>query len=292
MAFDTAYPQILANLAAGNEPVAIIDSNFTPIYNGILSLNTFGNYYVDSGAANAYVVTLTARQAATLAAGLPVQLKAANANTGASTLNVNGTGALAIKTPGGSALSAGQIPANAIVSVMYDGTSYQLLSGGSIIALATPVASTSGTSIDFTGLPAKVKRITVMLNGVSTNGTTGLLIQLGDSGGIENAGYLSSGIGLASGAAVGGAGSTAGFIIPTTSAAHMLYGAVTLNLENAAGFAWVASGIVTESTTPATYLTSGRKATSAELDRVRVTSVNGTDVFDAGEINISYEVSG
>lgn len=127
MAFDTAYPQILANLAAGNEPIAIIDSNFTPLYGGLNSLNTFGNYYADSGAANAYVVTITARQTATLAAGLMVQFKAANANTTASTLNVSGTGAKNILNFNGTALTAGQIPANAVVNVMYDGTQYLLL---------------------------------------------------------------------------------------------------------------------------------------------------------------------
>lgn len=128
MAFDTAYPQILANLAAGNEPVALIDSNFTPLYSGILSLNTFGNYYVDSGAANAYVVTITARQSVSLAAGLPVQFKASNANTGASTLNVSGTGSKNILRLNGTALGSGDIPANSIVHVVYDGTQYLLLS--------------------------------------------------------------------------------------------------------------------------------------------------------------------
>lgn len=144
MAFDTAYPQILANLAAGNQPIATVDSNFTPLYNGILSLNTFSNYYVDSGAANAYVVTITARQSATLAAGLAVQFLAAHVNTGASTLNVNGTGAKNILNPDGSALSAGQIPLNAIVSVIYDGTQYQILSG-------TNFTGTTASTFTFNG---------------------------------------------------------------------------------------------------------------------------------------------
>lgn len=129
MAGNTAYPQILANLAAGNEPVSIIDSNFTPLYGLLNALNTFGNYYADSGAANAYVISLAANQTATLAAGLPVQFLAAHSNTGASTLDATGS-AKNILNPDGTALVAGQIVANAIVSVMYDGTQYQLLSGG------------------------------------------------------------------------------------------------------------------------------------------------------------------
>lgn len=184
MPFDTAYPQILANLAAGNEPVSLIDSNFTPLYNGILSLNTFGNYYVDSGAANAYVVTITARQSATLAAGLPVQLKAANANTGASTLNVNGTGAKNILNPDGSALSAGQIRVNAIVSVMYDGIQYQLLTaaqGGvfKTLVFTRNTATATGTqAITGAGFKPKYAKFTSAISGgaaASWGGDDGVL---------------------------------------------------------------------------------------------------------------------
>ena len=50
---------------------------------------------------------------------------------------------------------------------------------GSIITSMTAQASTSGTSIDFTSIPSWVKRITVMFNGVSTNGSNNLLIQIG-----------------------------------------------------------------------------------------------------------------
>lgn len=161
MAFDTAYPQILANLAAGNEPVAIIDSNFTPVYAGLLLLNTFSNYYADSGAANAYAVTITARQSVTLAVGLSVQFLAANANTGASTLNVNGTGAKSILRPDGGPLQAGDIPSNGIVSVMYDGTQYLLLSVSQpalkVATFTYNVATATGTqAITGTGFKPRV----------------------------------------------------------------------------------------------------------------------------------------
>ena len=65
-----------------------------------------------------------------------------------------------------------------------------LVAGASLITSGTAVASTSGTSIDFTGIPSWAKRITVMFNGVSTNGTSQQLIQIG-SGSVNATGYSS-----------------------------------------------------------------------------------------------------
>lgn len=161
--------------------------------------------------------------------------------------------------------------------------------GNALFTISAEQASTSGTSIDFTSIPAGAKRITVMFNGVSTSGTSDLLIQIGDSGGVENTGYLGSGVALADSSAVGVTSSTAGFLIRTLAATDVISGSVVLTLENSAAFTWTCMGVLSETTTPATYLTSGRKSTSAALDRVRVTTVNGTDTFDAGAISISYE---
>jgi hypothetical protein len=142
----------------------------------------------------------------------------------------------------------------------------------------TSVASTSGTSIDFTGLPSWVKRITVMFDGVSTNGTSIPLIQLGDSGGVETTGYV--------GTIVTTAISTAGFPFYTSwTAATFAYGMVQLSLLNLSS--WVLSGVI--GITGDTSRVSGSKTLSATLDRVRITTINGTDTFDAGSINIIYE---
>jgi hypothetical protein len=54
-------------------PLSTLDANISPLYTGMNSLNTYGNYYVDTGAVNAYVITCTAQQALSLAAGLPIQ---------------------------------------------------------------------------------------------------------------------------------------------------------------------------------------------------------------------------
>ncbi len=81
-------------------------------------------YAADTGSANAYAVTLS--PAPTIVAGSLVVFKAANANTGASTLAVNGGAATAIKKQGSTALASGDIAAGQIVTVVYDGTNFQL----------------------------------------------------------------------------------------------------------------------------------------------------------------------
>ena len=158
---------------------------------------------------------------------------------------------------------------------------YPLVSG-------TAVASTSGTSIDFTGIPSWVKRITVMFSGVSTNGTSGWLVQVGDSGGIENTGYTSSAFIIAT-TGSNGVNSTAGYVVFFDNASYAFSGKMVL--DNITSNTWVSSHTIGSGTslTGLTGFGGGSKATSATLDRVRITTVNGTDTFDAGSINILWE---
>ena len=155
-----------------------------------------------------------------------------------------------------------------------------------VINSGTAVASTSGTSIDFTGIPAGVKRVTVMLNAVSTNGTSILQVQLGDSGGIETTGY--NAVYFTNGAQ---AGYTTGFPLQFTgSAAFALSGHLVLTLIDSSTNNWIGSGTIAGTASNNTCTSfAGQKATSATLDRVRITTTNGTDTFDAGSINILYE---
>ena len=168
------------------------------------------------------------------------------------------------------------------------GTGTAVVNGvNSSIVSGTSVASTSGTSIDFTSIPSWVKRITVMFDAVSTSGTSNWLVQLGDSGGVENTGYLSVGTFL--GATTGGTSYTAGFGLPIGNATHVAQGLIILSNLNGNG--WTASGSLAGSGSAAgfIYSTSGAKTLSATLDRVRITTAGGTDTFDAGSINILYE---
>jgi hypothetical protein len=155
------------------------------------------------------------------------------------------------------------------------------------ITLGTPVASTSGTSIDFTSIPAGTKRITVMFDGVSTNGTSPVQVQIGDSGGIEATGYL--GASSRSGS-VSAANNSAGFLFEDSGAASVVrHGSLTLSLLSSSANIWTANGNVGRSDSANLWSQGGSKPLSATLDRVRITTVGGTETFDAGTINISYE---
>lgn len=153
----------------------------------------------------------------------------------------------------------------------------------------TEQASTSGTEVDFTGIPAWVKRITVLFKGVSTSGTSPVLIQLGDAGGFENSGYLGTSTNFSASAIVT-ANFTTGFGIRAgLGAGSTRHGAIVLTMEDASDFTWVASGNVGCSDDTTASITAGSKALSAALTQVRITTVNGSDTFDAGAINILYE---
>ena len=154
------------------------------------------------------------------------------------------------------------------------------------IVAATAVTCAGQTSIDFTGIPSWVKRITVMFSGVSTSGTSNILIQIG-SGSFTTSGYVS--LAQQSGS---GATSTAGFIVTQAiTAANNLYGFVGINLIS--GTTYVESGNTGTGSGAVFNSSGGSPALSAALDRVRITTVNGTDTFDttpsAGTINIIYE---
>jgi hypothetical protein len=156
------------------------------------------------------------------------------------------------------------------------------------LVAGTTVTATSGTSIDFTGLPTWVKRITVNFSGVSTTGTSQILFQLGDSGGIENTGYLSSGVGY-SGTTLGTANYTTGFGLNTGGAAYISNGSIVLTLLDATTNTWSAQGQFGYSNGAFFAIVAGSKALSATLDRLRITTVGGAETFDAGIINIIYE---
>lgn len=166
------------------------------------------------------------------------------------------------------------------------GTGSVVVSGiNSAITAGTAVASTSGTSIDFTSIPSWVKRITVMFNGISTNGTANPLIQIG-SGSVTTTGYVSTG-GIFNGSSgTASSSSTAGYVIGSGTAAALISGQMVLTLIS--GNIWVSSHAARTDTS--NVVTGGGTGTlSGALDRVRITTTNGTDTFDAGSINILYE---
>lgn len=185
----------------------------------------------------------------------------------------SGGGSVEINPPATASSFTATMPAGT-GTVAVNGVSGTLVSG-------TAVASTSGTSIDFTGIPSWVKRITVMLSGVSLSGTSNYLIQIG-AGSVTSSGYVSS--------CNNGSGtvttSTSGFLSSVSSAAaDIAYGNIVLT--NLASNIWTQSSMLNNGVT--IRFGAGAVTLSGTLDRVRITTVNGTDTFDAGSINILYE---
>lgn len=151
-----------------------------------------------------------------------------------------------------------------------------------IVTSGSVINTTSGTSHDFTGIPSWAKLITINISGVSTNGTSPLLFQIGDSGGIENTGYSGAVMDVSAAAY-----HSAGFQIQNSSAAAQAWhGSFTLSLLS--GNTWSISGGISSTSSGYIATFSGSKDLSATLDRVRLTTVNGTDTFDSGTFNILY----
>jgi hypothetical protein len=191
------------------------------------------------------------------------------------------SGAITLIVPTTAGTSTLTLPSGASGTIAAQGVSTNIVSGTS--------ASASGTSVDFTGIPSWVRRVTVMFNNVSTNGGSPPQIQLG-AGSVTTSGYLGSNTFL-NASLVGGANFTSGFGLGVSgsfwSSSCVFQGSVSITLQT--GNSWVATGSIGRSDAVGSYITNGLIALSGTLDRVRVTTVNGTDAFDAGSINILYE---
>ena len=196
---------------------------------------------------------------------------------------VSVTGDVTISNAGVTAIAAGAVVtadvANAAITPAKLSQPY---------TLATAQNSTSGTSIDFTGIPSWAKRVTIMFSDVSTNGSSSMLVQIG-SGSVVSSGYNSTSGVFNFTSGTGGANSSAGFCM-SNAAAYTICGHMNLTLLS--GSIWTASHafFAGNSGTGGAGVGGGRSPSlSGTLDRVRITTVNGTDTFDAGTINISYE---
>lgn len=156
------------------------------------------------------------------------------------------------------------------------------------IRLGTAVNATSGTVVEFLGIPSWAKRVTVTISGLSTNGTARPRLQLGTSGGVETSGYVSVGAWAGSGSA--GATSTSGFDTHGDSGAvYVRSGSFVFDLLSPALNTWALQGMFVVDGSAFVFLLNGAKSLSGTLDRVRVTTTNGTDSFDAGQVNIAWE---
>jgi len=255
----TAQP-ILSSLTA-SKPV------FTDASKGLVSTGTLGADQGGTGVANNAAMTVT------------------GSGNFAYTRTLTGTTNVTLPTTGTLATLAGSetFTNKTLTSPVIGGTP----TGVGVLTSATAVASTSGTSIDFTGIPSWVKRITVMFDGVSTNGSSYLLVQIG-AGSIDATGYASTNGTIGSVSVSGGSGGTTGWELISNNASTTTSGTAFVHLISSN--TWVFNSTTSNITTVNTNITAGRKSTlSSTLDRIRITTVNGTDTFDAGNINILFE---
>ena len=139
-------------------------------------------------------------------------------------------------------------------------------------------------SIDFTSIPSWVKRVTVMFNGVSLSGSASPLIQIG-SGSVVTTGYVGSTVGF-SATISNVTQSTIGLQVSSASATDSQYGSAVI--QSMTGNAWVMNSVVGTNTIRGA-IAGASISLSGALDRVRITTTNGTDTFDAGTINLLWE---
>jgi len=155
--------------------------------------NAIQNYAVDSGAADVYVVTLAPIPSA-LTDGQFIRFRATNANTGSSTLNVNGLGAKTIKKQHDQNLVSGDIEAIQSVIVQYDssGDVYQMVSQLASTPITVDIQTFTTSGADTWTKPSGAKSVEVWCFGAGGGGGSGS----GDAGN-AGGGAGASGGGLA-----------------------------------------------------------------------------------------------
>ena len=257
---------------------AVVMSTALPVASGGTGASTAGNARTNlsaaSSGANSDITSIT---------GLTTALAVAQGGTGVAThtskgvLIGNGTSAVTTVSPG--------TLGNVLTS---DGTSWTSTAGAFALTSGTAVATTSGTTIDFTSLPSWVKRITVMLVGVSTSGTSDFWLRLGTSSGFATGGYVGYNLRDAGSGNSYNALSSA-FILTAGGALDSELFSGNIVITNQTSNVWIATGQVTGSTTTGNFNNlAGYVSLSGALTQIRLTSAS-SDTFDAGTINILYE---
>jgi hypothetical protein len=155
------------------------------------------------------------------------------------------------------------------------------------IRVGTTTNTTSGTSIDFTSLPSGINRFTLLFNQVSTSGTSYKLIRVGKASGFVSSGYQSASSIIYGSNSTEVASSTAGFLIRSDVASEVFSGSASFHLLDNTNDIWTYSSVL--GTATRTWHSAGYCSLGGELTQVRLTTVNGSDTFDNGSINIFYE---
>ncbi|CAB4214171.1 hypothetical protein UFOVP1459_19 [uncultured Caudovirales phage] len=181
--------------------------------------------------------------------------------------------------------ASGTITPTEVVTIGNDGI-VTGTAGNLMLVSGTAVASTSGTSISFTGIPSWVKRVTVMFSGISTSGTSDHIIRLGYG---ATPTYVTSGY-LGTSTTQGGTSTSfsTGLMFNSSAAAADAWSGIA-TITNITGNVWTMTSMIGNTVNNNARFGAGNVSTTTVLTAVRITTVNGTDTFDAGSINIMYE---
>jgi hypothetical protein len=191
--------------------------------------------------------------------------------------NVSGTGVFTIASLGTNTNQTLTLP-DATGTVLIDTQNINL---SSLVTL-------SGSDVDFTGIPSTARRVTVMLNGLSSNSGVVPLLQLGDAGGIEATGYVGS-TAVITNSATSAAQHTTGAGLSSTGAATLIFsGSISINLMDATTNMWVITGVLGRHEATATHNIGYTKSLSATLTQIRL-AAGAASSFDAGSAAVSWE---
>lgn len=181
------------------------------------------------------------------------------------------------------------------MAITLDGTNGLTLPGANTgvqlgsLTMGTAKTSTSGTSVDFTGIPSWVKRITINVVGLSFAAAGSSGVRIG-SGSLVSTGYtwlqsttVNAGTSTVSTDTTGFGNFTTG----TGAGAAIVYGQCVLTLVNPATNLWMSTGIAARPSDSIAQTWVGHVAISGALDRVSL--VASVSTFDAGTVNIMYE---
>lgn len=231
----------------------------------------------------------------TLSTGLVMGVSAITSGTSVSTATTSFTASISGTTMTVTAVGSGTIAVGQVITGtgVTAGTVITALGTGSgstgtyTVSVSQTVASTTITivGLDFLNIPSWVKRVTVMFNGVSTSGTSAIRVRVGTSSGVETTGYAQCAASIFNPNGVAASSITDGFGTYDNTATSIWNGVATISLIGSN--AWCASGGLSSTTSIQPIF--GSKTLSGTLDRVRITTVGGTDTFDAGSINLLWE---
>jgi hypothetical protein len=233
--------------------------------------------------ASTFTLTLPASTGTALTTATAVTV--AQGGTGLATLTANnvvlgnGTGTPNFVAPGTNG--------NVMTSNGTTWTSTALPTSG--FTQVSPVATTSGTALDFTGIPSTAKVIIVNFNTVSTNGSSPVQVQVGYAGPtIVTSGYVSATVAAINGAGSSGNNYSTGFYVGYAGLGASNDRSGSFLLTAMSSTLWTCHGIIISQSFGVTMQTAGVISMGGTLDRLRLTTVNGTDAFDAGSWSIVY----